>query len=207
MKYSYMILTIAALAACSTTKVSSAGGDVTAVTPANARTLPTGATLHAKFDESIGTGTSHVGDNFTATVTRSLMAKNGAVVVPAGARIHGRVTGLHKAGIGQRSVIRLDFDRLSFGGKTYPFEANVSNVTVKQRLDKSDAGKKIAAGAIVGGALGTIISGAELSGLITGGVLGAAAGTVISLGTGDVESTIPAGSEMTLTTTKTVALR
>lgn len=207
MKHSYLILAVAGLTACSTAKVSSAAGEVAPTIPANARSLPAGAELQATLDEPIGTADSHVGDEFTATVSHVLKARNGQVVVPAGARVYGRVTGLHSAGIGKRSVIRLDFDGLAFGDHRYPFDASVSNVSVRNRINKSEAGKKIAAGAIVGGALGTIISGAELSGLVTGGLLGAAAGTVVSLGTGDVEATIPAGTEMTLTTTKTISLR
>lgn len=205
MKQSTLILTIAAFAACARLPV--AGGDVATVTPANARTLPVGSSLQTTLDGPLGTEINHVGDEFTATVSHSLIARNGAVVVPDGAVIYGHITGLHAGGAGERSVIRLDFDKLTFGGNTYPFKANVSGVMVKNRNKKHEAAGKIATGAAVGGALGTIISGAELKRLVTGGLLGAGAGTVISLGTGDVESTLPARSELTLTSTKTIKFR
>jgi len=55
--------------------------------------------------------------------------------------------------------------------------------------------------------LGAIISGGDLSKIISGGLLGAAAGTVISLGTGSTQSVIPAGSMMTIRSTQPVQIR
>jgi hypothetical protein len=55
------------------------------------------------------------------------------------------------------------------------------------------------------GAPGLIIDGG-LAGTLLGGALGAGAGTIISLGTGDVDATIPAGHTMTIRTTDRLAL-
>jgi hypothetical protein len=55
--------------------------------------------------------------------------------------------------------------------------------------------------------LGAVLSGGELNKILLGGALGAAAGTVISLGMGDTEAVLPAGTRMTLQTTQTVSLR
>ena len=55
--------------------------------------------------------------------------------------------------------------------------------------------------------LGAIVSGGDLDKILLGGALGAAAGTVISLGMGDVEGVLPAGTTMQLQTTRTVALQ
>jgi hypothetical protein len=55
--------------------------------------------------------------------------------------------------------------------------------------------------------LGGILSGGDLDKILLGGALGAAAGTVISLGMGDVEGVLPAGTNLTLQTTRVVGLR
>ena len=209
MKYATCLLAcVTALAACSrTTNVSSAAGDVAPVTPANARVLPVGTTIRVTLDEPIGTRHSTVGEPFTATVSKPVVARNGTTAVPVGARVHGRVTGLHSGGAGKQSLIRLDFNELQFGGRRYPFEASIADVDVKTKLDKRDAVRGGAIGGAAGAVLGGIISGAELGGFVTGGLLGAAAGTAISLGMGDVEATIPQGSGMTLSAMKRVQLR
>ena len=200
MKTIALVFSAAALAACaSTANVASSSGEVGSVTPVNGATLPVGGSFQATLNQSIGTTSSHVGDQFTATVSSPLIASNGETVVPAGATVTGHVTGLHSGSVvGEQSVIRLDFDRLDMNGRSYPFDASVSNVQAKNQVNKNGATKGAVTGAAAGAVLGAIISGGELSKIITGGLLGAAAGTVISLGTGDVQAVIPAGSSMTL---------
>jgi hypothetical protein len=209
MKTIALVFSAAALAACaSTANVASSSGEVGTVTPINAATLPVGAAFQATLNQSIGTTSSHIGDQFTATVSSPLIASNGETVVPAGATVTGHVTGLHSGSVvGEQSVIRLDFDRLDMNGRSYPFDASVSNVKATNQVNKNGATKSAVTGAAAGAVLGAIVSGGELSKIITGGLLGAAAGTVISLGTGDVQAVIPAGSSMTLTSTTNVNLR
>jgi hypothetical protein len=55
--------------------------------------------------------------------------------------------------------------------------------------------------------IGAIVSGGELDAIIKGGGFGAAAGTIISLGLGDVEHVIPAGTPMVLRADNTVTTR
>ena len=208
MKTITYVLAGAALAACaSSSTVSTSAGDVARTVPANARTLPAGSEIQATFTQSIGTRTSHVGDAFTATVSRAVVAQNGETVVPAGETVFGHVTGLHTASrVGDQSAIQLDFDSLAVGGRRYPFDANIANVSVRNTIDKAGATRGAVTGAAAGAVLGAIISGGELGKIVGGGLLGAAAGTVISLGTGDVDATIPTGSGMTLTTTNAITL-
>jgi hypothetical protein len=189
---------------------SSSGGDVVLSTPANANTLPAGATITAKLDRSLGTKSSKVGDQFTATTTEAVMAQDGATVVPAGATVYGHVTGLHSPTVtGEQAVIRLDFDSLAVSERRYPFKASVSSVAVSGQTTGSTSAtvKSAATGAAAGAALGAVLSGGDLDKIVTGGLLGAAAGTVISLGRGDVESVLPAGSILTVRATESVALR
>jgi len=188
--------------------VSSSGGEITSAAPPNARRLPAGSAIQATFDQSIGTKQSHQGDMFTASVSDPVVAQSGEQMIPAGARVYGHVSDVHAGNsIGQQSYIRLAFDSLTFSGRRYPIDASVSNVNVRNEVNKSGATRGAVTGAAAGAVLGAIISGGDLAKILTGGVLGAAAGTVISLGTGDVESVIPAGSSMTLTTSSPIVLR
>jgi hypothetical protein len=192
---------------------SEAGGTLepvmsTGVTPVNARTLPSGVDLELTLDQSIGTKHSRVGQEFTATVRNNIHAQNGRVVVPAGAKVYGRVTGLDDSDHpGEAAAIRLDFERLSFGGRSYPFEARITATNLETSRDRRVGVGDVAVGAAAGAVLGAIVGEGDLRKILGGAAIGAAAGTVIALGVGDTEATLPAGARMNVRTTQTVALR
>jgi len=210
---SLVALASLALAACATsrtTRVESSGAVSDDVIPVNASVLPAGATLQAKLDQTLGTKQSKVGDTFTATVENSITAQNGATVVPAGATIHGHVTALEPSkNATDPSVIRLDFDQLAFGGRSYPFQASVERAAPQQvgGDTRNETLQKAGIGAAAGAVLGAVLGDADLKHMAIGAVLGAAAGTAISLGTGTVDAALPAGTTLTLRATQAVALR
>lgn len=187
------------------------GGDVASsavVTPSNNRTIPAGAQLTATLDQTLGTGTSKVGDTFTATVATTLRASDGSVVVPAGAKIEGRVTARDDSDhAADPALLRLAFDRIRFNGRSYPFSAAIVRSNPVQTAEPAgDRTKQIVIGGAVGAALGGLISGGDLDKIVIGGALGAAVGSIVSLGT-EVNATLPAGSRMTLQATQTTTLR
>jgi hypothetical protein len=200
----------AASACAGSTRVESAG-EVAPATPITGAVLPAGTSMNVKLNESVGTVSSHEGDQFTASVVDNVRAENGANAVPAGSVLFGRVTGLHQSvAPGERAVIRLAFDSIRVRDRSYPFDGSISNVSVSTEQTNptsASTAKEAAVGAVAGAALGAIIGGAELSKIVTGGLLGAAAGTVISLGTGATQSVIPSGTRMTVRSTETVRLR
>ena len=194
-----------------TTTVES-GGDVatssSVVTPTDNRTIPTGAQLTATLDQTLGTSTSKVGDTFTATVAQSLRASNGSVVVPAGARIEGRVTARDDSDhAADPALLRLAFDRIRFNGQSYPFSAAIVHSNAVQTSEPSGSKtRQMIIGGAVGAALGGLISGGDLDKIIIGGAIGAAAGSIVSLGT-EVNASLPAGSYMTLQVTQATFIR
>jgi hypothetical protein len=195
-----------------TTNVES-GGDVatstTVVTPTNNRTIPAGATLTTTLDQSLGTKINKAGDTFTATVSQTLYASNGSVVVPAGAKIEGRVTATDDSdNATEPALIRLAFDRIRFNGQSFPFTGTIVQSSPVQTSSESsaDRNKKIIIGGAVGAALGGLLSGGDLDKIVIGGALGAAAGSIVSLGT-EVNATLPAGSQMTVQATQTTTIR
>jgi len=51
-----------------------------------------GTEIHAALDTPLSSKTSKPGDRFTATVSAPVRASNGAIVIPAGARVEGEVS-------------------------------------------------------------------------------------------------------------------
>lgn len=211
--YQKMLMTICAagaLAACASGTQVTSGGEVAAVTPATRNYLPPGTSMVARLDQSVSTA-SHDGDSFRATVADNVYASDGTIAIPAGAVLQGRVTGAHTAKIpGEQNVIRLDFDDLYMRGRSYPFSGSISNVDVQGGGGvSSHTGRNAAIGGAAGAVLGGILSGGEVSKMIAGGLLGAAAGTVISMGTGTAgtDAVIPAGSLVTVRSNEGIQVR
>ncbi|HEX6941261.1 MAG TPA: hypothetical protein VF158_17830 [Longimicrobiales bacterium] len=196
-----------ALGACRSAEVVSERPVGAQPAPATADAIPAGTLLQVELNQSIGTERNRVGDRFTATVTRPLVAQNGQVVVPEGALVHGVITGLDDSDhLGDQAAIRVDFQRITFQGRSYPFSAEVVDTDVETKRDGEAAVTGAVTGAIAGAALGAVIGG-ELRDILIGGALGAGAGTIISLGIGDVEAELPAGTDMALRTTRSISLR
>src|SRR5262245_6595071 len=109
------------------TRVESTGDVDLSATPADARTLPSGTSLDVRLDQEIGTKVSRVGDEFSATVENTVVAQNGSTVVPAGAKIYGKVTGLHNSErVGDQAAIKVAFERLNVRGTNHPLYAKVT---------------------------------------------------------------------------------
>jgi hypothetical protein len=191
------------------TRVESGGEVELSATPVDSRTLPGGTTIEVRLDNEIGTKVSKVGDAFTATVENAIVAQNGTTMVPAGSKVYGKVTGVDNSDhVGEAAAIKIDFERLTVSGQDYPFNARVTATKLQSRGDSRETTlKKAGVGAAAGAVLGAVLSGGELDKILLGGALGAAAGTVISLGMGDAEAVLPAGTRMTLQTTQVVSLR
>jgi hypothetical protein len=201
-------MTALVASACARTAQVQSEGEVAPALPADASTVPVGTALQVRLNETLGTEKSRVGDKFTATVTTPVNAQNGDVVVPEGATVYGAVTGLHASEhVGDQAAISVDFDSLSINGQSYPFDAKVTATDLKTQGDtKEETLKKAGVGAAAGAALGAILSGGDLQKTVLGGLLGAAGGTAISLGAGDVQAVLPSGTELTIQSTQQVAL-
>jgi hypothetical protein len=161
-----------------------------------ALSVPAGTRLALRLNDELSTERSRAGDAFTATLSEPLLDAAGAVLVPAGATVRGRVTAVSPSGrIGETAALRLAFEAISFGGQTYPMQASVERADVQQRTRTSAAEQagKVAAGAAAGAVLGRVIGG-DRGSTIRGAAIGAAAGTAIAMGTADVDAVLPEGA-------------
>ena len=123
------------IAGCARQAIVESTGDVAiSSSPADARSLPTGTNVDVRLDQEIGTKSSKVGDNFTATVVSPIVATNGATAVPAGSKVYGKVTGLDNSDrVGEQAAIRIDFERIDVNGVSNPFYAKVAATNLETR--------------------------------------------------------------------------
>jgi hypothetical protein len=197
------------LGACQTmpAETTPATAPMPAPPPPDASYIPAGTVLNVQLSNELSTTTARVGDTFTVTVTEPLIATNGQVVVPEGAVITGMVTGVGAVRDEEPAAIRINFLRINIGGISHPLTAEITSTHVPMQEDAGhDAARAAATGAVAGAVLGAILTG-ELRDALIGAALGAGAGTIISLGTGDVEAVLPEGTRMTIRTFERISLR
>jgi hypothetical protein len=179
------------------------------VMPVSSRMLPTGTDLYIELDHRIGTRESRVGDMFSATVRHPVYAQNGAHVVPAGAKVYGRVATLDDSDYpGEVVRVGLDFNRLVFGGRSYPFDAVISQTAVETSQERRGLSERvILIAAAIGGVLGAVFSAGDIAWVVGGAAIGGATGAAYTYARGDIEAALPAGSRMTVRTTQPIVLR
>src|ERR1700687_1738088 len=131
-------------------------------------TIPSGTTLAVRLVDSIDSETSQQGQTFHATLD-SPLAVDGEVAIPSDYDVEGHLVEVKSAGkFAGQSVVALQLDRISAGGKYYSLQ------TDQYRRQGSSRGKntaaKVGAGAGIGAIIGAIAGGGK------GAAIGAAAG-------------------------------
>ncbi|MEA2695380.1 MAG: hypothetical protein QOJ16_4767 [Acidobacteriota bacterium] len=160
--------------------------------PAGPVTVSAGTKLDVRFDRSLSSATSTVGEIFRARVNEDLYDGD-RIAIPAGSEVVGEVT---QAGpskkIGGKSVLGLRFtDIVLPSGETVPLKASF------QREGQNKSGRDAATigGVTAGGAiLGRILSKGGGRGTALGAIIGAAAGAAIASRNPGEEVVIPEGS-------------
>ena len=163
----------------------SGGGSSSAASPG---VIPSGTEIDVRLETALSSDTNQVEDRFEATTVVDLR-QDGRVVIPAGSRVRGVVTGVDDAGrLERKGRLSLSFDQITINGRNYPIRG-----TVTQALEaggyKDDAGK-IGTGAAVGGIIGGILGGLKgaIAGILIGGggVVAATEGENVELPPGTV---------------------
>ncbi len=151
--------------------------------PSTTRTLPAGTEIHAALDDSISSRRDSAGKAITAEVMQAVSDANGAVVIPAGARVRLTVTSLAPAGSRSaadgRLVLRVD--EITIGDSVVPVKARIGQVPHKlegRGVGGSEAAK-VGAGAAAGAVAGRVLGG-DAKGAVIGGVVGAAGGAAVA---------------------------
>jgi BON domain len=127
-----------------------------------------GTQIAVRLIDPIDSEKNQTGDTFHATLNAPLTS-DGEQAVPAGVELTGHVVEVRSAGkFAGQSIVVLQLDSLSSGGKTYNLQ------TDQYKKEGSSRGKntaeKVGGGAILGGIIGAIAGGGK------GAAIGAAAG-------------------------------
>jgi outer membrane biosynthesis protein TonB len=149
-------------------------------------TIPSGTTMAVRLVDTVDSETSQQGQTFHATLD-SPLAVEGDVVIPNGADVEGHIVTVQSAGkFAGQSLLVLQLDRISAGGKYYNIQTDQyqrkGSSRGKNTAEKVGAGAGIGAiiGAIAGGGKGAAI-GAAAGGGLGGGVQAATKGQQIKL--------------------------
>jgi hypothetical protein len=157
-------------------------------TTTQAGVVPMGTELDVRLEQSLNSDTARVEDRFEATTVVDLR-ENNRVVIPAGSRVRGVVTGVKNAGrVERKGELQLSFDQITVNGRNFPIRG-----TVTQALEAGgyrDDAEKIGAGAAVGAILGGILGGVKgaITGILIGGggVVAATEGQDVDLPPGTI---------------------
>lgn len=158
--------------------------------------LDAGTRLAVSSDLEISTEEMLPGDPVIATVSDDVYGADGSVVVPAGAKLLGRVTRSEEStGSEVDPVLEIAFETLSTEWWERPVQAAVVEVEMESSRKDSDArtAAKIGGAAAVGAILGKVL-GKDNEDAVKGGAAGAVAGTVIAMETRSGHAKIKEGA-------------
>lgn len=162
-------------------------GSTAKARPAAGLTVPSGTKIRARMESNLSSKVSQVGDNFTAKTVDPVYASTGAVVIPQGSEIIGRVDRVQKAvkggkvgeiDVSFRQVVLPNGTKRTINGSLTDLSEDdaKSDNEGTAKGDKTKHRKIIfiggggAGGAILGGAIG------GGKGALIGGLIGAGAG-------------------------------
>jgi hypothetical protein len=179
------------------------------VLAAQQMTIPEGTVIELRMETGLNSETSRVDDTFKASVFRSVWI-DGRVAVPEKSNVDGRVTMVQPAERSSRSgVIGVEFNQLSFNGRSYAIEGTLTSLRADERKQIIDAESRvkgrsstprnilfIGGGAGVGAVIGAVAGGGRGAGIgvLAGGGIGAL-GVLLSRGS---EAEVPVGSEVAM---------
>lgn len=179
--------------------------------------VPAGTRLHARINQTISSKTARIGDRFTATVTDPVYSSTGALVIPNGSTLTGRVDSVRPAAKGGKpGQIDVSFVELRIPNGT----RRVINGTLTDLISddaKSDvegtaSGDRMKHRKLIfigGGGAGGAILGAAIGGgkgALIGGLLGAGGGFLGEKLTKGEEARVDSGTEFGVNLNQPISL-
>jgi hypothetical protein len=137
-------------------------------------TVPAGALLRMRINQTLTSASAKAGDHFDGIVVNDVVA-GGAVAIPRGAAVQGTVVDAKKAGaLSGRGELTLQLTQVTLGGKS---TAIVSDVWGRTTGDKAaQSVNSTAAGGVIGALIGAAAGGGR------GAAIGAGVGGALGLG-------------------------
>lgn len=166
--------------------------------------IPAGTEITVKMDNEINSRSSRVDDTFTVTVSEPVEV-DGAVVLPTGSVIEGRVTSVRKAAAGRKDgSLGIIFETLILGNdKSRPIEGVIEREDEEPETHAADI-LTVIGGTAAGTVLGTTLG--SKSGTLLGSAVGGGAGIGMVLLKKGSEFRIRADEEFRVRLTRSVEL-
>jgi len=180
------------------------------------QSVPAGTALMVKLNTTLATFSNRVGDQFQGSLTQPIVL-NGQTMIPAGARIEGRVTKLSEPRriSGKPTIGILPEAVVMPTGERYFLDATLIDTNLGQgsdvneegqfkgsgldRRDKLETGGGAAGGMLIGGLIG------GGPGVLIGGAVGAGSATAHWLSK-HRSAILPAGTQLTLELNRPLAM-
>jgi hypothetical protein len=173
------------------------------VAPARVSTIPSGTAVPVTILAQIDSEHNNVGDSWTGRVTRDVVV-GGQVVIPAGAAVSGVVTAMDE-GDESEGYGSITLEARSI--ETTAGTRSIASAPVSgghSYADESFPAKETAIGAGAGAAIGAIVGGKK--GAAIGAAAGGMGGAAMGSARADYEVAMPAGTDITIRITNSVAL-
>ncbi len=180
-------------------------------------TVERGTRIRVRMNETISSKTVQVGDTFTTTVTEPVYSSSGAIVVPVGSTITGRVNAVRRAKKGgDPGTIDVAFTRIRLPNGT---SRNINGSLTDLSSDDAKSDNESTASGddrkndkiifIGGGAAGGAILGAAIGGgkgALIGSIIGAGAGLLGERLTKGEEAEVKSGTQFGVILNQSVSL-
>jgi hypothetical protein len=173
------------------------------VAPARVSTIPSGTAVPVTILAQIDSEHNNVGDSWTGRVARDVVV-GGQVVIPAGAAVSGVVTAMDE-GDESEGYGSITLEARSI--ETTAGTRSIASAPVSGGHSYADEGfpaKETAIGAGAGAAIGAIVGGKK--GAAIGAAAGGMGGAAMGSARADYEVAMPAGTDITIRITNSVAL-
>ncbi len=180
-------------------------------------TVERGTRIRVRMNETLNSKSARVGDTFTTNVTEPVYSTTGAVVIPVGSTVRGRVNTVTKAKKGgDPGSIDVAFNQVRLpNGTVRSINGSLTDLNTKQAKSdnestasgddrKNDKIIFIGGGAAGGAILGAAIGGGK--GALIGGLLGAGAGLLGERFTKGEDAEVKSGTEFGVYLNQSVSL-
>ena len=137
-------------------------------------TVPAGALLRMRINQSLNSAQAKPGDSFDGIVVNDVVA-GGAVAIPRGATVQGKVVDAKKSGaLAGRGELSLQLTQVTLGAQSYPIVSDVWGHTTGDKTVHTV--NNTAAGAALGALFGAAAAGGK------GAAIGAGVGGALGVG-------------------------
>jgi len=168
---------------------------IVAAAPAAAVVLSAGMRIPVVLRQTISTATARAGDHIEGEVARDITV-NGAVVVPKGSRVGGRVVAVTPSGtLSRPAALNFTMTELTPAGRQ-PIPIATSHYSRRGKTHTKHEVEYIAGGAAVGALIGQAV-GRDTKATVEGTAAGAVAGTAAAAATGRLDFQVEAGRTVT----------